>query len=117
ASSALEGTSWQLVRFEGGDGTVLVPDDRSKYTIAFQPDGHVAARVDCNRGRGTWKSDGSSLELGPMALTRAMCPPDSLHDQIVRQWGNVSSYVVRDGRPFLALKADGGIYELEPTSP
>lgn len=34
----LAGTSWQLVRFQGGDGTVLVPDERAKYTIAFGVD-------------------------------------------------------------------------------
>ena len=50
----LAGTSWQLVKFEGGDGTVLTPDDRAKYTIAFETDSTVSVRVDCNRGRGTW---------------------------------------------------------------
>ena len=34
-SSALRGTSWQLVKFQGGDGTTLTPDDRSKYTLDF----------------------------------------------------------------------------------
>jgi hypothetical protein len=37
-----------------------------------------------------------------------------MHDQIVRQWGNIRSYVIRDGHLFLALKMDSGIYELEP---
>jgi para-nitrobenzyl esterase len=44
-----------------------------------------------------------------------MCPPGSLHDQIVREWGYIRSYVLEDGHLFLALMADGGIYELEPT--
>jgi para-nitrobenzyl esterase len=42
-----------------------------------------------------------------------MCPPDSLHDHIVRQWHFVRSYVIRDGRLYLSLMADGGIYEYE----
>jgi para-nitrobenzyl esterase len=33
---------------------------------------------------------------------------------MVRQWGYVRSYVVRDGYLFLALMADGGIYAFEP---
>jgi len=49
-----------------------------------------------------------------MALTRAMCPPDSMHDQIVKHWGSIRSYVIRDGHLFLSLMADGGIYEYEP---
>ena len=38
----------------------------------------------------------------------------SLHDQIVKQWGFIRSYVMRGGHLFLALMADGGIYEFEP---
>ena len=34
--------SWQLVRFEGSDGSVLTPDDRTKYTLAFDAKGTVA---------------------------------------------------------------------------
>jgi heat shock protein HslJ len=75
----------------------------------------MSARIDCNRGRGTWKSFGpNQLEFGPLALTRAMCPPESLHDRIVKDWGFVRSYVIKDGHLFLSLMADGGIYEFEP---
>ena len=42
----LSGTSWQLVKFQGGDDTTLTPDDKAKYTITFEPDGHVSARID-----------------------------------------------------------------------
>ena len=115
APETLAGTAWQLVKFRGGDDSVLTPDDKSKYTLAFGADGAVSARIDCNRGRWTWKSPGKGrLEFGPMAITRAMCPAGSLHDHIVRQWPYVRSYVIRDGRLFLSLMADGGTYELEP---
>jgi hypothetical protein len=30
------------------------------------------------------------------------------------QWGNIRSYVMRDGHLFLAVKIDGGIYEFAP---
>jgi hypothetical protein len=59
----------------------------------------------------------SQLQFGPLALTRALCPTGSLHDQIVKQWGNIRSFVIRDGHLFLALMADGGIYEFEPAVP
>jgi heat shock protein HslJ len=117
AQAGLGGTSWQLVKFQGGDETTLTPDDPAKYTIAFEPDGRLSARIDCNRGMGTWKSSAPpQLEFGPLALTRAMCPPGSLHNQIVKQWPYVRSYVMRDGHLFLSLMADGGIYEFEPMS-
>jgi para-nitrobenzyl esterase len=116
-ATGLAGTSWRLVEFEGGDGRILEPDDRSKYTVHFDIDGSVAVRLDCNRGRGTWKSTvPSELELMPLALTRAMCPEMVLHDQIAQQWTFVRSYLIRDNHLFLSLMADGGIYEFEPTS-
>jgi heat shock protein HslJ len=114
-SGVLSGTSWQLVKFQGSDDTTLTPDDRSKYTIAFGADGQLTARIDCNRGRGGWKASGSNqLALGPLALTRALCPAGSMHDHIVKQWSNIRSYVIQDGHLFLSLLADGGIYEFEP---
>lgn len=114
-AAPLAGTSWQLVRFRGGDDTIVTPDDGTKYTLAFGADGALTARIDCNRGRGTWKSPGpNQLELGPLALTRAMCPPGSMHDRIVKQWAFIRSYMTRNGRLFLSLAADGGIYEFEP---
>jgi para-nitrobenzyl esterase len=111
----LVGPTWQLVRFQGGDDKVLTPDDRAKYTLTFGADGRVSARIDCNRGTGGWKSpEKGRLEFGPMAVTRAMCPPGSLHDHLVKQWPYVRSYMLKGGRLYLALMADGGVYEFEP---
>ncbi len=108
AKRNLIGTSWQLVKFQGSD-------DKTKYTIQFSTDVVLGARIDCNRGRGTWKSSGASqLQLGPLALTRAMCPPGSLHDQIVKHWDFIRSYIIKNDHLFLSLMADGGIYEFEP---
>jgi para-nitrobenzyl esterase len=116
AAAALGGTSWQLVKFQSSDGNTLTPDDKAKYTITFGNDGRVSARIDCNRGSGTWKSAGpNQLQFGLMATTRAMCPPGSLYDRIVKDWELVRSYTIKDGHLFLALMADGGIYEFEPT--
>lgn len=117
SGTGLVGTSWRLVKFQGGDDKTLVPGGRSKYTLAFDQEG-VSVRIDCNRGHGTWKSSGpNQLEFGPMALTRAMCPPAELNDRLPKDWGNVRSYVVKDGHLFLSLMADGGTYEFEPVRP
>lgn len=111
----LGGTSWQLVKFQSSDGRTLTLDDPTKYTIAFGTDGNISARIDCNRGRGAWHSSApNQLQFGLLALTRAQCPPGSLHDRIVKDWEFVRSYIFKDGHLFLALMADGGIYELAP---
>jgi heat shock protein HslJ/membrane-bound inhibitor of C-type lysozyme len=117
AVADLGGTSWQLVRFESSDDKTLTPDDKAKYTIVFGTDGSVIARIDCNRGRGTWKSAGpNQLQFGPLALTRAMCPPAPLNDRLPKDWQYVRSYIMKDTHLFLSLMADGGIYEFEPIS-
>jgi heat shock protein HslJ len=114
-AAGLGGTSWQLVKFQSSDEKILMPDAPAKYTIAFGTDGSVSARIDCNRGRGTWNSsEPNQLQFGPLALTRAMCPPGSIHDRIVKDWEFVRSYTLKDGHLFLALMADGGIYEFAP---
>jgi para-nitrobenzyl esterase len=115
AAVDLGGTAWQLVKFQSSDEKTLTPDDKAKYTIAFGTDGRVSARIDCNRGMGTWKSSGpNQLQFGPLGLTRAMCPPGSLHDRVAKDWEFVRSYTIQNGHLFLSLMADGGIYEFEP---
>ena len=116
-AASLAGTSWQLVRFTGSDGSKAEPDDRTKYTLAFEPDGVVVARIDCNRGRGSWKSDApGQLVFGPLALTRMMCPPGSMHDRVAADWDAVRAYTMKNGHLFLSLMADGGTYEYEPAT-
>ena len=107
-------TSWQLVRIQDGSGAVFVPDVKAKYTMDFDALGRVSMRIDCNRGSGRWASPApGQLELSQLALTRAACPPGSLHDRIVKQLPHVRSYLVKNNRLFLSLAADGGIYEYE----
>ena len=115
AANELAGTSWKLVRFQGGDETTSVPDDGSKYTITFGRNGRVTARVDCNRGGSTWKSPrANELQFGSWSMTRAKCAPGSLHDKIVTEGANVRSYSIKNGHLFLSGMAAGGFYELEP---
>ena len=111
-SSDLAGSSWQLVRFEAADGTILTPDDRAKYTVEFKSGGAVEVRIDCNRGHGNWQSSGPSpnqLQFTPLALTRSVCSPAALlNDRLATDWPNVRSYVIKDGHLFTSLVADGG---------
>lgn len=114
ANSELEGSSWQLVRIEGSDGKIHVPQERSRYMLAFAPHGELSARIDCNRGSGTWSAnDSGALAFGELATTRAMCPPGSLYDLLVSQWTHVRLYALRGGHLFITLPGDG-TYEFEP---
>jgi para-nitrobenzyl esterase len=113
--AGIGGRSWQLVKFQGGDGKVLMPDDKAKYTVAFENNGDLSVRFDCNRGNGSWILNGpNQVRFGPLALTRVMCPPGSLHDHLVKQWPFVRGYSFTGGNLSLSLMADGGRYEFEP---
>ena len=110
----LSGTSWQLVSIHGDPQVSLAPADQAKYTIAFGADGRVTARIDCNRGTGTWKSSGTNqVQFGPLALTRAMCPPGSLQGRLAKDLELVRSYAIENGHLYLSLMA-GGRYEFAP---
>lgn len=83
ATASLAGTSWSLV--------FITPEDPALYTLAFDTGGAMRLRADCNRGRGTWMSDGpGQLQFGPIASTRALCPPGSLHEQAGFVWATRS---------------------------
>ena len=116
-SSALSGTSWQLVKFQGPDERTFSPDDKSKYTITFGSNGRVTIRVDCNRGSSTWKATAKGeLQFGSWSRTTAKCGAGSLHDQIVTEGAAVRNFVIKDGHLFLSGMAAGGYYELEPVA-
>lgn len=113
----LTGTSWRLVEIQSMDDSVDVPEDASKYTLDFMADGTAALQADCNRAMGSWASaSAGDLSFGPLASTRAMCPPGSLSDEYLAQFEWVRSYVMQDGRLFLATMADGSIIEFEPAT-
>jgi para-nitrobenzyl esterase len=111
----LAGTSWRLVKIESMADSTFTPSDPSRYTIAFGSDGRASLRLDCNRGSANWTSEAKGhLTFGQAAMTRAMCPPESLSSRFARDLEYFRTYVLRDGRLHLATMADGAIYEFEP---
>jgi para-nitrobenzyl esterase len=111
----LAGTAWKLVKIQSMDDSVALPAGDTAYTIAFNADGSAAMQIDCNRGNANWNSPGpKQLTFGPIAATRAMCPPGSIDHQFVRELGFVRSYVLEGGNLHLATMADGSIIEFEP---
>ena len=121
-ASPLAGTEWRLVEFQSMDDATGTsrPEDPSLYTLRLNADGTVNMRLNCNRANGTWSAEPSadpsngSFRFGPLAMTRALCPPPSMDEQIAAQSEYVRGYLLREGRLHLSLMADGGIYTWEP---
>jgi len=127
SESPLADTQWRLVEFQSMDdaqGTTR-PDDPSLYTMRLHGDGTVTMRLNCNRATGTWSAtpssdpDNGQFSFGPLAMTRALCPPPSMDESIAVQSSYIRGYLLKGGRLYLSLMADGGIYAWEPdtTSP
>jgi heat shock protein HslJ len=106
---ALTGVVWEWQEFLGGNSQRIVPDDPSRYIINFEDESNFAIRADCNVGRGTYTTDGASIDMTVGPMTKAMCPPESLSDQFLRDIDDTASYFFRDGRLNLELMADAGI--------
>lgn len=110
-----------LVGFQSPDDAIgtVVPPRPDRYTLNFGADGKLAAQLDCNRAMGSWEATspsatGGSLAIKGGAMTRAMCGPGAMDNRIAADLGRIRSYTLRDGRLYLALEADAGIYEFRP---
>jgi heat shock protein HslJ len=111
--AALPGSRWRLAQFESGDGTTATPADPSRYTLEFGADGALSGQADCNRIQGRWTAAGTSMALGPLAMTRAMCPPGSLSDRYVRALESAASWRIVADHLAVALRIDAGILHFE----
>lgn len=120
--SILAGTEWRLVEFQSMDDAqgITRPPDPSLYTMRLNLNGTVAMQLNCNRANGEWNArpaaepSSGDFSLGPLASTKAFCPPPSMDEMILRDAGFIRSYMLKDGRLNLSLMADGGIYVWEP---
>ena len=97
---------WQHTRYN--NDTEAIPPDPSRYTIAFNTDGTLNMRVDCNRGGGTYSTNENSIAIEVTHTTRAMCPPDSLDQTFIKNVNAARVYFFREGNLYLDLKYDTG---------
>lgn len=123
-TESLAGTHWRLVRFVSMDDAIgeIRPADRSAYRMTLSADRSVQMQLNCNRAIGSWSAepagDGVSgrFTFGPLATTKALCPPPSMDERIARDARWVRGYLLRDDQLHLSLMADAGIYSWQPVA-
>lgn len=122
---SLAGTQWQLVSIQSmsdAQGTTRIAHPE-RFTARFDAGGRASFQLDCNRGTATWEATpgvdpaAGSIAFGPVAATRALCPPPHLDERVARDLAFVRGYRMKEGRLYLTLMADGGIYEWRPVKP
>jgi heat shock protein HslJ len=89
APSDLTGRTWRLVSLDRSGGTIAVasPD---RYTVRFDAD-RLAVRSDCNSCGGSYAIAGTTLQVGPLACTRAYCGDASLDADFSQALGSATS--------------------------
>jgi heat shock protein HslJ len=77
ADQGLTGTVWALTDLvtEGGSTVSAVPEG-VVATLTIGDDGTYHVETGCNLGNGTATDGDTSIDFGPMALTRRACPSD-----------------------------------------
>jgi len=118
----LADTKWSLVEFQSMDDAIGTKRtiDPSRYTMQLGSDGQVEMRLNCNAAAGTWSAEpgqdrlSGRFEFGRLTVTSALCPPPSLDELVSSQAPYVRSYLLQDGRLYLSLMADGGIFVWQP---
>lgn len=119
--SGITATKWLLVSFQSSDDATgtSAPPRPENYTLSFERDGRLSAQLDCNRGAGRWRASspsdsGGNMSIQGVAMTRAMCGAGAMDTRIAADLDRVRTFTIRDGRLYLALEADAGIYEFRP---
>jgi len=123
----LADTRWRLIEFQSMDDAIgsLRPADYTLYLMQLHADGYAILQLDCNRATGNWSAQPAAepasgpFSIGPLAMTRARCQPPNLDEHFAANAEYVTSYLLQDGRLYLSLLADAGIYTWEalPAAP
>ncbi len=107
-SNDLTGAVWLWQGTQQAGAPVVAPAGADRYTLAFQGGGRVNLRADCNRGAGPYEINGSTMKMGPFALTKMMCAEGSRDGEFLRDLERVAGYGVAQGQLTLTL-ASGSV--------
>ncbi len=99
---------WKWQQSADSSGQTWTSPNPANYTVQFNADGSVAAKLDCNQSNGTYKADETNLTITLGATTMMACPPPTLDSVFTQQLGMVSSYFFDGNNLILLWKADSG---------
>ena len=77
----LEGTLWKLVSYLNNQGDLVNVLLNTEISAEFRS-GHIAGGAGCNNYTASYRVDGSTIAIGPIAATRMMCAdPEGIMEQ------------------------------------
>jgi para-nitrobenzyl esterase len=106
-SNALQDVQWNLesVQLQGGEALVPVPGE--EYFLRFGSDGFLSGRVHCNVINAEYGASDGELFVGPVAMTRAFCPPSAVADAFLSGINRMTAYRIQEDRLFIILAGGG----------
>ncbi len=99
---------WKWQQSADSSGQTWTSPNPANYTLQFNPDGTVAAQIDCNHSSGTYQADQSSLTITLGPTTMMACPPPTMDTVFQQQLSQVSSYFFDGNSLVLLWKMDSG---------
>lgn len=104
ATASLDNTYWKLLTLNGK----AVPRLDKEAHIILQGQGRLVGSGGCNRLMGSWKQDGSHLQIGQVAGTRMACrgAAASTESALLKMLGQVASWRIH-GEQLELLDAKG----------
>lgn len=109
----LEDTNWQLVNMKVLGGFLFTPDDPSQYRLNFRSDNRLTGTSDCNTITGFYFQEDSGFRFDPFVSTRKLCPPGSLHNNLVLILKDVNAVEFRNGKMYMTNGYEGVELEFE----
>lgn len=112
----LTNTLWQWVRFVTPMEVKDVPNP-GKYAVVFKADGKVEITADCNKAAGTYKLQGSRIQVQIGQSTLAACPPGSMADPFLASLGSATLHFLDGDALYIELFADSGVMKFANGGP
>ncbi|GGD62311.1 hypothetical protein GCM10010990_09650 [Croceicoccus mobilis] len=102
-SHPLARQTWELREIHTANKrpVTLTAEQASRHTLRFGRENAVSLKLDCNNGTADW-SAGDAIEgkgiltIGPVAATRALCPPPSFGEELAADLPQASAYILSD---------------------
>ena len=110
---ALEDTNWQLLNMKVLGGFLFTPDDPSQYRLNFRSENRLTGTSDCNTITGSYFQESIGFRFDPFISTRKLCPPGSLHNNLVLILKDVNVIEFRGGKMYMTNGYNGVELEFE----
>ena len=109
----LEDTNWQLLNMKVLGGFLFTPRDPSQYRLNFRSENRLTGTSDCNTITGSYFQESIGFRFDPFVSTRKLCPPGSLHNNLVLILKDVNEIEFRDGKMYMTNGYEGVELEFE----